>query len=308
MQVILKGGYTVGLVVSQVTKKFGQKTAVDSISFRIETPGVFGLLGTNGAGKTTTIRMILGILEKDDGKIEWDGRPVSRETVSFGYLPEERGLYPKIKVEDQLLYFAKLRGMHARAAKQAIRYWFDRLGVTEYTNSPAEQLSKGNQQKVQLIASLLHDPALIILDEPFSGLDPVNTDLFKSVMYELIEKGKTIIMSSHQMQAVEEYCEEILILKDGQTVLSGNLRKIKQGYGRTNLFIGCPEDIRPLAAEEGIALAEKTASGCDFRIQNDKQAYRLLKKIIDRNMQLDKFEIREPSLHEIFVEKAGESK
>ena len=296
------------LVVTNAVKRFGEKTAVDNISFRIEKPGVFGLLGTNGAGKTTTIRMILGILSKDNGLIEWDGKPVTRETVKFGYLPEERGIYPKARVEEQLVYFSRLRGIDGKMAKKNANYWYERLAVTEYRNSIAEHLSKGNQQKIQFISALIHDPELIILDEPFSGLDPVNTDLFKSVIYELVEKGKYIIMSSHQMQAVEEYCQEILILKNGRTILSGNLREIKRGYGRTNLSIGCENDIGSMVQEEGIRLAAKTAAGYELKISTDEQAYRLLEKLIKLKIRLDKFEIREPSLHEIFVEKVGEQK
>ena len=294
------------LNVSSLVKNFGEKTAVDSISFKIEKPGVFGLLGTNGAGKTTTIRMILGILEKDSGVIDWDGKPVTRETVKFGYLPEERGIYPKAKVGEQLLYFAKLRGMDTKSAKKSIKYWFERLRVTEYTNSIAEQLSKGNQQKIQLITALLHNPELIILDEPLSGLDPVNADLFKSVIYELVENGKYIIMSSHHMQSVEEYCEEILILKDGLTVLKGNLKDIKASYGRSNLAVSCQEGIDGLIKDQGITLISKNSTGYEFKIKSDEEAYRLLEKIMKSKIRLDKFEIREPSLHEIFVEKVGE--
>ena len=293
------------LVVSDVSKRFDSKIAVDKISFKIERPGVFGLLGTNGAGKTTTIRMILGILAKDSGTIEWDGKSVTRETVKFGYLPEERGIYPKAKVEEQLMYFARLRGMEYKAAKKAIDYWFERLEVKQYAGSIAETLSKGNQQKIQFITALLHDPELLILDEPLSGLDPVNADLFKSVINELVEKGKFVVMSSHQMQSVEEYCQEILILKDGHTILYGNLKEIKRSYGRTNLSIDSYEDIDHLANEEGIKIAVKNAAGYDFKITSDDQAYRLLEKIIKSKIRLDKFEIREPSLHEIFVEKVG---
>lgn len=294
------------LEVSSILKRFGEKTAVNNISFKIEKPGVFGLLGTNGAGKTTTIRMILGILEKDGGSIQWNGRPVTRETVKFGYLPEERGLYPNAKIVEQLSYFGKLRGMDGKSLKKVISYWFDRLKVSEYSNSTAEQLSKGNQQKIQLITALLHDPELIILDEPLSGLDPVNTDLFKSVIYELVEKGKIIIMSSHQMQSIEDYCEDLIILKDGESVLRGNLKEIKTGYGRTNLTVNCQEEIDELIIGQGIKLISKTATGYEFKIKSDEQAYNLLKQIIASNIRLDKFEIREPSLHEIFIEKVGE--
>ena len=294
------------LDISSVVKKFGEKTAVDNISFKIEKPGVFGLLGTNGAGKTTTIRMILGILEKDSGSISWNGRPVTRESVKFGYLPEERGLYPKAKIVEQLSYFGKLRGMDGKSVKKAISYWFDRLKVSEYSNSTAEQLSKGNQQKIQLITALLHDPELIILDEPLSGLDPVNTDLFKSVIYELVERDKYIIMSSHQMQSVEEYCQDLVLLKDGQTILKGNLKEIKAGYGRTNLTVNTQEEIDALIKDGGINLISKNANGYELKIKSDEQAYNLLDKMMQSKIRLDKFEIREPSLHEIFIEKVGE--
>ena len=294
------------LDVSDLVKKFGEKTAVDNISFKIDKPGVFGLLGTNGAGKTTTIRMILGILEKDSGSIQWNSKPVTRESVKFGYLPEERGLYPKAKVVDQLSYFGKLRGMDGKSIKKVLSYWFDRLKVSEYSNSTAEQLSKGNQQKIQLITAILHDPELIILDEPLSGLDPVNTDLFKSVIYELVEKGKFIIMSSHQMQSIEEYCQDLVILKNGQTVLKGNLKEIKAGYGRTNLTVNCQEEIDTLIKTQGINLISKTATGYELKIKSDEEAYTLLEKMIASKIRLDKFEIREPSLHEIFIEKVGE--
>lgn len=294
------------LDVSSVVKKFGKKTAVNHISFKIEEPGVFGLLGTNGAGKTTIIRMILGILEKDGGSIEWNGRPVTRETVKFGYLPEERGLYPKAKIAEQLAYFGQLRGMDGKSVKKVMSYWFDRLKVSEYSNSTAEQLSKGNQQKIQFITALLHDPELIILDEPLSGLDPVNADLFKSVIYELVEKGKYIIMSSHQMQSIEDYCEDLIILKDGESVLKGNLKQIKAGYGRTNLTVNCEEEIDALIKDQEMNLISKTASGYEFKIKSDSQAYSLLEKIISSKVRLNKFEIREPSLHEIFIEKVGE--
>lgn len=294
------------LDVSSVVKKFGEKTAVDNISFKIEKPGVFGLLGTNGAGKTTTIRMILGILEKDNGSILWNGKPVTRESVKFGYLPEERGLYPKAKIVDQLSYFGKLRGMDRKSTKQILNYWFDRLKVSEYSNSTAEQLSKGNQQKIQLITALLHDPELIILDEPLSGLDPVNADLFKSVIHELVEKGKFIIMSSHQMQSIEEYCQNLVILKNGQTILKGNLKEIKAGYGRTNLTVNCQEELDTLIKDQGMNIISKTATGYEFKIKSDEEGYNLLEKMIAAKIRLDKFEIREPSLHEIFIEKVGE--
>lgn len=294
-----------GLKLTQVTKRFGDLTAVNRISFAFDKPGVFGLLGTNGAGKTTTIRMILGILKQEEGDITWKGAPVSRERVRFGYLPEERGLYPKARVIDQLLYFARLKGMSGRDAAAAAQGWLSRLEASEYRDKPSEQLSKGNQQKIQLICALINSPELLILDEPFNGLDPLNTDLFKSVIYEQMAAGVHIIMSSHQMSTVEEFCEDIVLLKDGATILSGNLRQIKKGYGRTNLFLSCDRDITAAAAEEGMTLKRSTPAGCEYRIAKEEQAYRLLKRLLSENAAVDRFELREPSLHEIFVEKAG---
>ncbi len=296
------------LTVENVSKKFGEKQVVDNISFEAREPGVFGLLGTNGAGKTTTIRMILNIVKKDSGVIKWDNKPVTEQIKSFGYLPEERGLYPKIKISEQLVYFARLRGVTSQKAKKDIDYWLERLEAAQYINMPAEKLSKGNQQKIQFIASVIHDPELIFMDEPFSGLDPVNTDLFKSVIYELINKNKIIIMSSHQMATVEEFCRDIVLLKNGNTVLKGNLKEIKHSYGRSNLIVNCEGSIAELAAEENIACYRQNASGYEFKISNEEQAYKLLEKILNRRLLLDKFEIREPSLHEIFIEKVGEAK
>ncbi|WP_027631187.1 ABC transporter ATP-binding protein [Ruminiclostridium cellobioparum] len=296
------------LTVENVSKKFGEKQVVDNISFEAREPGVFGLLGTNGAGKTTTIRMILNIVKKDSGVIKWDNKPVTEQIKSFGYLPEERGLYPKVKVSEQLMYFARLRGVSSQKAKKDIEYWLERLEAAQYINMPAEKLSKGNQQKIQFIASVIHDPELIFMDEPFSGLDPVNTDLFKGVIYELTNKNKIIIMSSHQMATVEEFCKDIVLLKNGNTVLKGNLKEIKHSYGRNNLIINCEGNIAELAAEENIISYRQNASGYEFKISDEEQAYKLLEKILSRRLLLDKFEIREPSLHEIFIEKMGEAK
>jgi ABC-2 type transport system ATP-binding protein len=294
------------LNLANVVKKFGDKLAVDNVSFKMDKPGIFGLLGTNGAGKTTTIRMMLGILSKDQGTIEWKGKPIKKEYVKFGYLPEERGIYAKAKVREQLIYFAKLHGLDSKAAKNSVDYWLERVKLQDYSKKMAEQLSKGNQQKLQLITTLAHDPELVILDEPFSGLDPINTELFKGIIDELVKKDKYIVMSSHQMPVVEEYCNDILILKNGNTVLQGNLREIKRSYGRTNLYIECDGDIEGLAEEQGVKLQAKTALDYEFKIQSDEQAYKLLEKIISLRLRLDKFEIREPSLHEIFIEKVGE--
>ena len=220
-----------GLVVTNLVKRFGSKVAVDHLSLQMEEPGVFGLIGTNGAGKTTSIRMILGIMSADEGSSAWNGTPISRDTLSFGYMPEERGIYMKNKVLEQLVYFGMLRGMNRSDARKSALSYLERLGMSEYKDTLVEKLSKGNQQKIQLIATLVHNPELIFLDEPFSGLDPVNTEVLRGLLGELIEEKRYIVMSSHQMGTVEEYCKDILILHHGQTKLHGNLRKIKQGYG-----------------------------------------------------------------------------
>lgn len=254
------------LHVEHITKTFGEKTAVDDLSFSMEHSGVFGLIGTNGAGKTTTIRIILGIMKSDAGRAEWDGRPIVRENVRFGYMPEERGIYMKEKVFEQLVYFGMLHRMTKADASAAARRWLERLGITEYADYFAEKLSKGNQQKVQLIVTLLHDPELIILDEPFSGLDPVNTELFRSVIRELVGEGRYIVMSSHQMATVEEYCENLLILNRGKTILKGNLREIKSGYGRTRLAVNTSPETAAAAAALGLEPVENPRGL--YRIQN----------------------------------------
>ena len=295
------------LVVENLTKRFGEKTAVDHISFSMETPGVFGLLGTNGAGKTTTIRTILGIMEADEGKAQWNGRKINRETLAFGYLPEERGIYMKTKVLEQLIYFGMLRGMKREAAKKSALGYMERLGVMEYKNMPAEKLSKGNQQKVQLISALIHNPRLVFLDEPFSGLDPVNGKMLRDLVSELVEEGKYIILSTHQMETVEEYCKNLLILNRGKTILQGNLKEIKSAFGRTNLCVTVNGDVEDMAREEGLEIFERRAVETEYKFQEEEMAHRFLKRMLDAGIYPDKFEISEPSLQEIFVRKAGET-
>ncbi|NMA79751.1 MAG: ATP-binding cassette domain-containing protein [Clostridiales bacterium] len=293
--------------VKSLVKTFGDYTAVDDLSFSIEKPGVFALLGTNGAGKTTAIRMLLGMLTKNSGTVLWDGKPMASLTSQIGYLAEERGLYPKIDVIDQLLYFAQLKGMSTAQAKSKIDFWFERLNIEEHKYKKASQLSKGNQQKVQLVVALLTDPQLLILDEPLSGLDPVNADQFRAVIKEEIGKGKYIIMSSHQMTTVEEFCDDLVILDKGKTILKGNLNEIKKGYGRINLSIKCDEDITGMIIQSGLTILNKTPAQTMVRVKDEEQAKMLLKKIIENDISLVKYELREPSLHEIFVEKVGES-
>ena len=335
------------LVVQNLHKKYGDKTVVDNLSFEMDQPGVYALLGTNGAGKTTTIRMMLGMLSRDGGEIQWNGCPLTTESCNVGYLSEERGLYPKYELMDQLLYFASLRGLSKSEAKSRINQLAKRLDVEEYLypdsvspisdasssytafgeksnlknrwglnrgkvgkarkNMRADQLSKGNQQKIQLMISLLSDPELLVLDEPFGGLDPVNVDLFKAVIREEIAKDKYIIMSSHQMAAVEEFCNNITILDRSKAVLQGNLNQIKKSYGRVNLTLKTEIDITEYIMQSDIELLSEKENEYQLKVTGEEQANRLLSKLISNNVTVITFLLREPSLHEIFVEKAGEN-
>ena len=297
-----------GLEVKDVNKSFGIKHAVKNLSFTIDKPGVFGLLGTNGAGKTTTIRMILGIIKKDSGTINWNGKEVQREHVKFGYLPEERGIYPKTKVYDQLMYFAKLKGMNKEDADKSIKYWLQKLELEEYTNMFAEKLSKGNQQKVQFITAVMHDPELIVLDEPFSGLDPINTELLKNIMIELINKSKYIIMSSHQMSSIEEFCTDLVILDRGETVVKGNLNKIKNSYKANKLEIEALENIDNLIKELELDIIFAKDNVYEIAIKDEEEGHKLYNLLAEKNIKINKFEIKKPSLHDIFIEKVGASK
>ena len=295
------------LVVEHIRKRYGNHVAVDDLSFSIENPGVFALLGTNGAGKSTAIRMILGMLAKESGRVSWKDKPLDVTSERVGYLAEERGLYPKYNIIEQMYYFASLKGMKKNDATAAINYWFSRLEIDEYRNKRAEQLSKGNQQKIQLAAALISDPELLILDEPLSGLDPVNADLFKSVIREEIGRQKYIIMSSHQMPTIEEFCEDIVILHRGKTVLTGNLNEIKKGYGRVNLTVKADRDFMPIAEECGLAVKEQTPNGTNFRVDSEQQAEDMLKKMLSAGIIPVRFDLAEPSLHEIFVEKVDKA-
>ncbi len=291
------------LVVNGLTKTFGEKVAVDNISFRMDEPGVFGLIGTNGAGKTTIIRMILGIMRPDAGEALWQGKPISRKVLSFGYLPEERGIYTKNRVLEQLIYFGKLRGMTAAAAKASAEELLERFEITEYAYMTADKLSKGNQQKVQLAATLIHDPELIFLDEPFSGLDPVNAEALRKIINGLVEQKKYIIMSSHQMSTVEEYCEDLVLLHKGRALLSGNLRKIKASYGATKLSVSADADILPYAEAVGMKVKEIRADGVEFLLPETDAAKKFLALLSDNSILPTRFEILEPTLNEIFIEK-----
>ena len=293
------------LILKNVSKTFVGKQAVDNISFILEKPGVFGLLGTNGAGKTTTIRMLLGIIKKDSGEITWKGKEVDRKHVRFGYLPEERGVYPKTKIIDQLMYFAELKGMNKEEAIKSINKWAKELKVEEYMQMPAEKLSKGNQQKIQFMTAIIHDPELLVLDEPFSGLDPVNTEILKNIIIDLIKNGKYVIMSAHQMATIEEFCSDILILNKGKTVLQGNLKEIKETYPANRVEIDTKQDIKNYIKDFGLEIETETNNNYIIKISDEEKAHKLLNKLIMDGINVDKFEIKKPTLNDIFIEKVG---
>ncbi len=296
------------LVLKNVSKTFVGKLVVDNISFTLDKPGVFGLLGTNGAGKTTTIRMLLGIIKKDKGEVTWKGKEIDRRDVNFGYLPEERGIYPKTKIIDQLMYFAELKGMKKEDAFISINKWAEELKVEEYLQMPAEKLSKGNQQKIQFMTAIIHNPELVVLDEPFSGLDPVNTEILKNIIINLVKNGKYVIMSAHQMATIEEFCSDILILNKGKTILQGNLKQIKETYSANRVEIDVKQDIENYIKEFDLEIENVANNNYIIKIDEEEKAHKLLNKLISSGIEVDKFEIKKPTLNDIFIEKVGEQK
>lgn len=292
------------LVLKNVSKSYSGKKVVDNISLTLDKPCVYGLLGTNGAGKTTTIRMLLGIIKKDSGEITWNGKNVERKNVNFGYLPEERGVYQKTQIFEQLMYFAELKGMDKKEAEKEIKEWAIRLKVEEYLNQTAEKLSKGNQQKIQFMTAIIHNPELVVLDEPFSGLDPVNTEIIKNIINDLVRDGKYVIMSAHQMTTIEEFCSDILILNKGKTVLQGNLKDIRNSYPANRLIVETNKDISKYLKDFQI---ENTIDNkYVLKIDNEEKAHNLLSEIVKDGVLVNKFEIMKPTLNDIFVEKVGE--
>ncbi|MBL4955096.1 ABC transporter ATP-binding protein [Neobacillus sp. OS1-32] len=295
------------LELKHVTKRFGQFTAVDDLSLVIPEKEIFGFLGANGAGKTTTFRMILGLLDPSGGEISWEGKPLNYSTSHLvGYLPEERGLYPKLKVRDQIVYLARLRGMTKNEAQQELKFWLDRFRVPEYENKKVEELSKGNQQKIQFIAAVIHKPKLLILDEPFSGLDPVNVEQLKDAVLALKENGTTIVFSSHQMHHVEELCEHLCIMQKGKPVVHGALKEIKRAFGKKNLIIHGDFPLESLKDFPGVVKAKPTMEGILLQIEGESVAEAILQEIVGKGF-IRKFALEEPSLNDIFIEKVGAS-
>lgn len=301
------------LTVSNLKKSFDQNEVLHGISFSITSGKALGLLGRNGAGKTTTIRILMDVFKADSGTVLMDGKPFIASEYKIGYLPEERGLYPKKRVDEQLIYLAGLRGATKQEAKASTKKWLKRLGIEEYEKRKLETLSKGNQQKVQLAQTLLCDPDIVILDEPFSGLDPVNSQVLKDVVKELIQNGKLVIFSSHQMSYVEEFCEDIVIMHKGNIVLQGNLKQIKKEFGKHQLVLSalqtsnvdlqkfCETKLKGL-----VEVKEQKQEGFILALHQGVSKQDVLQVLIQHQIDIEKFMIYEPSLTDIFVVKAGD--
>lgn len=285
------------LEMKDINKSFGAKQVLKGVSFRAEGGSAFGLLGRNGAGKTTSIRILMDVFPADSGQVLLDGKPVDYGKIGLGYLPEERGLYPKKPIGEQLVYLARLKGMSKKAAQEAVDFWLKRLGMEEHKNKRLDTLSKGNQQKIQLITALAHDPEIVVLDEPFSGLDPVNAQLLKDVVKEQIGKGKIVLFSSHQMNYIEEFCDSIAILHQGEVVLSGNLRDIKRSFPRNRLVVRTQSPEKIQAAFPCIQ-GEKGELIITMNAPEEKQA--VMQKLT-QGFDIDGVEVFEPSLNDIFV-------
>jgi len=295
------------LVLSNVTKKFGEHIAVDNLNLEIPDRELFGFLGGNGAGKTTTFRMILGLLDQTAGEIAWNEESINyHKSHLIGYLPEERGLYPKLKVKEQLIYLGKLRGMTKQSALAALKRWLDRFHVSHYIDKKVEELSKGNQQKIQFISAVMHRPELVILDEPFSGLDPINVEMMKEAVVDIKEKGTSVVFSSHQMDHVEELCENICILREGNAVVQGNIKEIKRSFGKKNVRIDSDESLEFLREVDGVLSFKQRNDGCELQIRDENVSQEIFAKL-SGNGFIRKFELEEPSLNDIFIEKVGEN-
>ena len=292
------------LELKNIEKSFGEKKVLTGVSFKAEGGKAFGLLGRNGAGKTTSIRILMDVFPANSGEVLIDGHPIDYSKIGIGYLPEERGLYPKKIIIDQLTYFAELKGMSRKAAVQSIDYWLGRLGMTEYRNKKLETLSKGNQQKIQLITALAHDPDIIILDEPFSGLDPVNAMLLKDVVKEQIAKGKIVLFSSHQMSYIEEFCDSIAILNNGVVALHGDLHNIKRDYPRDRLVVKT-ETPDAIIADFGSSCTVMDNGDLMIRLGSPSEKKTTMTRLVE-TYDIDEVKVYEPSLNDIFVEYAGD--
>ena len=294
------------LELRNIEKSFGEKKVLKGVSLRAESGKAFGLLGRNGAGKTTSIRILMNVFPAQSGEVLFDGKPIDYDKVKFGYLPEERGLYPKKKIIDQLVYFAELKGMRKSDAVKSVDYWLDRLDMKKYRNKRLDTLSKGNQQKIQLITALAHDPEIVILDEPFSGLDPVNAMLLKDVVNETIKKGKIVLFSSHQMNYIEEFCDNIAIINGGEVVLTGDLHEIKRNYPRNRLVVRSIQN-KEICEEYG-DLCKMGEDGELIILLGEPDEKKNIMKRLTEKYDIDEIKVYEPTLNDIFVEYTGDDK
>jgi len=294
------------IVLENISKSFGETQAVKNVSFSIEKGHIFGLLGPNGAGKTTSIRMINYIIDPDEGEITINNNPVSPETQKMiGYMPEERGLYKKMKVGEQLLYLARLKGLTAGDAREKIRYWLKRFDAYDWLQKKVGELSKGMSQKIQFIATIVHDPDIYIFDEPFSGLDPINSELLKEIIIEIRNKGKTILFSTHRMEQVEQMCDDICLFNKGRVVLTGNLREIKKNFGKNTVLLEFEGDPSFLNELPDVRINNRSTNFAEIRILNGLNSQEILKKAMNY-AEIHRFQLVEPSLNEIFISTVGE--
>jgi len=301
------------LEVSNIKKSFGDKEVLHGLTFKVASGKALGLLGRNGAGKTTTIRILMDLFQANEGTIDLDGKVFKPREFQIGYLPEERGLYPKKKVYDQLIYLGQLRGLSKSELKEHTLYWLDRLGVMEYKDKKLETLSKGNQQKVQLASTFLCHPEIIILDEPFSGLDPVNSQILKEIIREQIQSEKLVIFSSHQMSYVEEFCEEIALIDEGQMILTGNLNTIKREYGKNRMILKVADtsphhvyDLLKKDFSDLLKFHEIKKEQVILELLNEDSKYHFMSRLSEKKMDVEMFAIYHPSLEDIFIERVGE--
>lgn len=291
------------LELKDIHKSFGDKEVLKGVSIAAESGRAFGLLGRNGAGKTTSIRVLMDVFPANSGEVLIDGKPIDYKKTTIGYLPEERGLYPKKPIIDQLVYLAQLKGLKKKAAVQSVDKWLDRLEMSEYRNKRLDTLSKGNQQKIQLITALAHDPHIVILDEPFSGLDPVNAMLLKDVVKEEISRGKIVLFSSHQMSYVEEFCDSIAILNEGKVVLQGDLREIKRSFPRDRLVLRT-ETPDAVLAHFSSRCSENDDGSLTIQLNSPEEKQTVMRELSER-FDLDELRVFEPSLNDIFVKYTG---
>jgi len=295
------------LYISGIIKKFGDLTAVKDLSLKLAKGVICGLLGPNGAGKTTTIRMIMNIIIPDRGEIKILGKKMDEKLKEkIGYLPEERGLYPKMKVDDLLSFFAGIKGISKNEAKNRINYWLERLEIADWRAKKINELSKGMQQKIQFILTIFNDPMLLILDEPFIGLDPINTELFKDIILELKQKGKTILFSTHIMEQAEKLCDEICLINKGENILSGKLNQIKRNFGKNTVIVEYQGDGNIFRNSSDIAKYNDYGNYVELELKEQVESQSFLKNIIDK-VNIQKFEVMEPSLNQIFIESVKKS-